>query len=218
MSPTFNFTSGNPSNLVAGQTANMADIQGSLTDLRAGINGNLDEVNVPNLTAAFTAYRPPQKFVGQITTGGVGTTFLLSTAGSIQNVVPNTASADPSPTFFYLDPADFTANARTTKLRLRAGVVTNNVAPAITFTVGLYPVTALGGAGPAAPFVASLGTVVTGSPVAVASPPAGSGTWQTGTDFNCPAAGAYVAGVVTTAAVAANSSNFVFAFLAMRQV
>jgi hypothetical protein len=119
MSPTFNFTSGNPSNLVAGQTANMADIQGSLTDLRAGINGNLDEVNVPNLTAAFTAYRPPQKFVGQITTGGVGTTFLLSTAGSIQNVVPNTASADPSPTFFYLDPADFTANARTTKLRLR---------------------------------------------------------------------------------------------------
>lgn len=43
---TFSFTTGNPSNLSAGGTANMIDISGSLTDLRTFVNGSIDGDNV----------------------------------------------------------------------------------------------------------------------------------------------------------------------------
>lgn len=43
---TFSFTSGNPSSLTAGATANMNDISGSLTDLRTFLNGGtIDSTN-----------------------------------------------------------------------------------------------------------------------------------------------------------------------------
>lgn len=216
--PTFNFTTGNIANLVGGGNAAMSDIQGSFTDVRSAINGNLDEVNVPNVSAAFTTYKALPRAVALITSAAGAGTYLLSFAGAPTNITANTTGADPSLMIAYLDPTDFNANARTTKLRIRAGVVTNSVAPAITFTVGLYPVSTLGGTAPAAPFIATLGTVISGSPVAVASPLSGTGTWVTGSDFNFPAAGPYVVAVVTSGAQTANATQYVFAFLEMRQV
>lgn len=44
---TFSYTTGNPSNLTAGSTASMNDIQGPFTDLKTFINGaNITDTNV----------------------------------------------------------------------------------------------------------------------------------------------------------------------------
>jgi hypothetical protein len=43
---TFNYTTGNPSNLVGGGTASMNDIQGPFTDLRTWANGSIDGDNL----------------------------------------------------------------------------------------------------------------------------------------------------------------------------
>jgi hypothetical protein len=43
---TFSYTTGNPSNLTAGATANMNDIQGPFTDLRTFVNGSVDGDNL----------------------------------------------------------------------------------------------------------------------------------------------------------------------------
>lgn len=58
---TFSYTTGNPSNLTGGGTANMTDIQGPFTDLRTFLNGaNLDDTNIApgggGKTGAFLAY------------------------------------------------------------------------------------------------------------------------------------------------------------------
>lgn len=53
MSPTFNFSTGNINNLVAGGTASMTDIQGPFVDLRDFINGQLGDSNL-SASAAIT--------------------------------------------------------------------------------------------------------------------------------------------------------------------
>jgi len=55
--PAFAYTNGNIANLTAGDPASMTDIQGPFTDLETALNGQLDEINVPNLSAAFTTYK-----------------------------------------------------------------------------------------------------------------------------------------------------------------
>ncbi len=215
--PSFNYVSGNPSNLTPGGAANMADIQGPFTDLRSAINGQLDETNVPNLAAAFTTYKRLHRAVAVLAGPTAAVNLMtLTTAGT--NVVVNTAAAATAAYLIELDPTDFNANTRTTKLRIKASLVTNAVAPAQNFTVGLYPIATYGGASSAEPTVASVGTVVAGSTVTFTTPGAGARTPQTGTDFNCPAAGAYILGVLPAGATAGGSVQDVIAFLEMRQV
>jgi hypothetical protein len=103
------------------------------------------------------------------------------------------------------------------KLRLRAQLYVNDVAPTGNFTFGLYPVTRPATSGAAGLVIYTLGTVVTGSPpAAVAAPAADSSNVATGSDFALPADGHYVIGVVTTAAVAASSHLHLSAVLQMR--
>jgi hypothetical protein len=49
----FNFSSGDPSHLVGGSLASMADIQGPLVDIRTFLNGSITDVNLAS-TAAIT--------------------------------------------------------------------------------------------------------------------------------------------------------------------
>jgi hypothetical protein len=119
---------------------------------------------------------------------------------------------------FYFDPADRTANTRVNKLRVRAQVFTNAVAPATNWTVGLYPIATYGGASGAAATAATLGTVVAGSTVAVNAPGATSQNQGNSGDFTSPAAGYYVFAVVNSGAAAAGSLVTVRAVLQARQV
>lgn len=107
----------------------------------------------------------------------------------------------------YIDSADFPSiGNQSPKLRIRAQVNCNDVAPTGNFTVGLYPVTRPATSGGAALNIYTLGTVVTGSNGAtVTTPAAGSMTSIVGADFALPANGFYVLGVVTTATVATSS-------------
>jgi hypothetical protein len=115
------------------------------------------------------------------------------------------AGASTGQMIFYLDPAAYVAPAgKTLKLRVRGWTVVNTVAPAITLTVGLYPVTTIAGAGGSAP-TAAIGTVVTGSTVAFASPSASTANAAVSTDFAFPTAGFYAVGVALSGAGTASS-------------
>jgi hypothetical protein len=118
---------------------------------------------------------------------------------------------------FYLDPADWLANARTSKLRLRGQIVTNNVAAATNFTIGLYPVTTIGAASGSDPGV-NVGTVVSGSQATFVAPAASSALRVDSTDFNAPAAGFYIFAIAINAGMAAGSRVIAEAQLQMRQV
>lgn len=102
----------------------------------------------------------------------------------------------------YFAAADFATASKTQKLRLRAQVLTNATAPAITLTFGLYPITVAGGAGTMA---VTFGTVVSGSTVAHASPSASSITQGNSGDFTIPADGQYMVGVVYSGTLVTNA-------------
>jgi len=115
----------------------------------------------------------------------------------------------------YFDDADATATSLIQKLRLRAQVNTNNASPTITFTFGLYPVTFAGGTDT---FTVTLGTVVSGSTVAIASPAATSTTSANSGDFTIPSDGQYALGLVTSATMTTASAALLTAQLQTRSV
>lgn len=128
------------------------------------------------------------------------------------------ASAVISPLFtpyIYFDDADYTVASKTQKLRVRAQIACNATAPAITFTVGLYPVTVAGGADT---LTFTLGTVVAGSTVAFASPSASTIAQSNSGDLTIPSDGAYAFGFVTSGVPAANSASLISAQLQTRNV
>lgn len=121
------------------------------------------------------------------------------------------------PNMIYLDAADFpTVDGLAPKLRLRAVLAVNDVAPTGNFTFGLYPVTTPAVSGAAGVRIWTLGTVVTGSTALATAPAADAGLSLVSTDFAVPAAGLYVLGFVSTAAVAASSHLHLSANLQMR--
>lgn len=118
----------------------------------------------------------------------------------------------------YIDPADYTANARTNKFRVRFQIVANAVAPTVNFTAGLYPVSTWGGASGNQPTVATIGTVVSGSTAAQNTPSASTAYQVNSGDFTAPAAGWHVLAVALSGSAAANSLEYLVAILQHRQV
>lgn len=110
-----------------------------------------------------------------------------------------------------------TINGITTKLRIRAQVYTNDVAPTGNFTFGLYPVTRPATSGGAGLCIFTLGTVVAGSNGSTFTAPAADllGV-AVGADFVMPADGVYCIGVVYTGTVAASAHVQVAAQLQTR--
>jgi hypothetical protein len=209
-----------PVTLVANTNENVNDLNSIFTSLQNTVNGGLDEVNVPNLAAAFTHYKTVLWGGCQTTTAAAGGTFLMS-GGPTTNAaatVGTVGAAGTAAWAFYLDPADWTANARTTRLRLRAQMVTNNVAPATNFAVGLYPVTTVGAASGSDAGV-NTGAVITGSQATFVTPAAATAVSPVSSgDFNAPAAGYYIFAVAISAAMAAGSRATIGVQLQMRQV
>ena len=109
---------------------------------------------------------------------------------------------------FYLDPALFPGGPRTPKIRLRANVTTNAVAPNCTNLVyDLCPVATVGGASGAVPTIATVGTAVA-TTVTIATPLATTQTVGTGASATFPAAGWYCFRLtVGTGGTAANANT-----------
>lgn len=141
--------------------------------------------------------------------------YLLVDGNSSSGVTPSGGTAGLA--VFYLDPTAYAAGSRTTYYRIAASCVTNATAPAASFTVGMYPVTASGGANSSTVSL-TLGTVVTGSTASFSTPPASSSSNQASTNFTAPAAGYYALGTTTSGSSAANSAIAISARLQVVQI
>lgn len=202
-----------------------------LTLIQNVINGNLDTSNLAanaGITAgqlaagvsepAFTTYKDllPERWTSA--PGGIGiggNIYPLGDQGLFASALPSGVVGR----VFYLDPADWLAGSRTTKLRLRALMFTDAVAPGVTYTFGLYPVATFGNSGAnLGATIATTSAVVSGSTAVFASPAANGGTRVDSTDFAAPAAGFYFIGLTISAASAANAYVILNARLQMRQV
>lgn len=117
----------------------------------------------------------------------------------------------------YIAGADYpTLDGVAPKLRVRAQLYVNDVAPTGNFTFGLHPITRPAVSGGAGLVIYTIGAAVAGSTAAINTPAADSSNFAVGADFAVPADGHYVLGVVTTATVAASSHLHMSAILQMR--
>jgi hypothetical protein len=117
----------------------------------------------------------------------------------------------------YIDDADYpTLNGVAPKLRIRAQIYVNDVAPTGNYTVGLHPVTRPGTSGSAGVLIYTIGAAVSGSTAVVNTPAVDSSNMLVGSDFAVPADGHYILGFVSTATVATSSHLHISATLQMR--
>jgi hypothetical protein len=181
----------------------------------AGTNNTVAATTAYAMSAAPNAsYRNILDCSGSHTAARAAGTYMLPQGQPI--AVVGTGTLYPMNTI-YLDPADYpTVNGLAAKLRIRAQVFCNDVAPTGNYTFGLYPVTRPATSGGAGLVIYTVGTVIAGSTAAVNTPAADSSNNVVGADFAIPAAGHYVLGVVTTAAVAASAHVHISAQLQMR--
>lgn len=164
---------------------------------------------VPN-----SSYRTILDCSGSHTAAKVAGTYALGQGDPI--AVSGTGTLYPINTI-YIDSADYpTVNGVTPKLRIRAQLYVNDVAPTGNFTFGLYPITRPATSGGAGLVIYTLGTVVASSTVLFTAPAADSSNNGASADFALPANGHYVIGVVTTATVAASSHLHMSCSLQMR--
>lgn len=159
---------------------------------------------------AFSTYKSLYTVQANLNGGATAGTYLLHPRSGIS------ASNDAAGSL-YLDPADYLANTRTTKLRVVVSAQVNSTGPAQTLTVGLYPITSPTG-GSSGVVGVTLGTVTSGSTVAFASPSANSQNHGNSGDFTFPAAGYYGIAVVVGGTTGANSGVALEADLQLRQV
>lgn len=143
-------------------------------------------------------------------------TFVAATYVMLVNGSTATTAANAGFAAVYLDPAEFAVAGLSTKYSVRAACFTNGTAPAITMTVGLYPVTASGGGADANSI--TLGVVEAGSTVAFASPAVNSRTTSTSGDFTAPEAGYYCLACATSNTPTADSRTTIVASLRARNV
>lgn len=194
---TFSYTTGNPTNLTGGATASMNDIQGPFTDLRTYLNGG--NIDYTNLASATDSYYKTVFETNLSSAGNATGTYVFATA--IGMVSPNTVGSARS--VRYINTADYPGGTRTPRLRIAVSLMVNTTAPAITYTYGLYPVTAISGV--ASQPTITLGAVVAGSTAAIASPSASSSNHVEGSEFTFPTTGYYALGCLLSGTETANS-------------
>jgi hypothetical protein len=186
--------------------ANNATLQQTVTLL------NTVETVVAGLTAS---YRTILEISGSHTAAQVAGTYLAST---VVPLLGNGGSTVYPLAVITIAAADYpVVGTIVPKFRIRATVSTNDTAPASNFTFGLYPLTRPASAGGAAACIYTVGAVIVGSNGATFSAPAAKSTLDAvGADFDIPADGDYVIGVVTTGTIAALAHVHVNAQLQMR--
>lgn len=168
---------------------------------------------IQGLAKRLGLYRNLAYAAGSHTAGKVAGTYFMGMGDPLE--VSGTGTLYP-PVIIYLAVADFKAkNGPDPKLRIRATLHTNDVAPTGNFTFGLYPITRPAASGGAGLCIYTMGTVVA-SATQISAPAADSSNTTTAEDFAFPPDGYYVLGLVTSATVAANAHLHVTAALQIR--
>lgn len=180
-----------------------------------GDGGTYSAAAAASLTSAIGTYRNILECSGSHTAAKVAGTYGIGYGDPL--AVSDTGTLYPLATI-YIASADFqSVNGVAPKLRIRAQLYVNDVAPTGNFTFGLYPITRPGTSGAAGLCIYTIGTVVSGSNGAsFTTPAADSAGTANGSDFAIPADGHYIIAVVTTATVATSSHVHVSAQLQLR--
>lgn len=214
--------------LTANTPENIDDVQTMLNEVKAHINGA--NITNANLTGAAeitdvnlaspnnSTYKALTSVIGMhVSTAALaaGTYWITRGAGTL-TASGSGVAASGAGGVFHLTASRFAVTGKTTKLYVDATVLTNPTAPAMTHTVGLYPVTfSAAGNNQITP---TLGTVVSGSTAAIASPSASAATNAASGDFTLPSDGAYILGVTTSGTLASNAAVQIVANLSVRNV
>lgn len=148
-----------------------------------------------------SAYRTIISGVGVYGAELEGTRYFASHA-----TLKSSTKVDEELIVFYFAKADLEVAGKTQKLRVRAQQTTNQTAPAVTLTVGMYPVSAISAGS------LTVGTVVSGSTVAFASTAANTIAQSNSGDFTIPADGLYIFGVANSGKTATLGSQHSLAF------
>jgi hypothetical protein len=170
-----------------------------------------DAAQGSQLDALFLQWRTLHDFIGAQFAAVAAGTYLL---------VPNNAFAVGATSsgrgLFWIDPADYAITGRTPQFRLQASVYVNNTSPGtVDFIVELYPhATLAGGAGV---ITETPGAAVHSGPT-FSNPTLGNPYHDASADFTIASAAHYVAGVRTTANMAASSLVVVNASLQVHWV
>lgn len=148
----------------------------------------------------YSSYRTIGQVTGVVVPSVMaGADHLMLASGPLTETTDSPSLTAPT---LYIDSADYAITGRTTNMRVRTVLHVNSVAPAVTITFGLYPITAAGGA--AGNNQLTLGAVVSGSTAVFTTPSASTSNQAVSTDFALPANGHYALGVAVSAAGAAN--------------
>jgi hypothetical protein len=179
-------------------------------DIPAGaVNKFLTDSAIPN-----ASYRTIMDSTGSHIAGKIAGTYGIPQGNPLAVSGTGTLYALNS---IYLAAADFPmVNGLPPKLRVRAVLACNDVAPTGNFTVGLHPITRPATSGGAGLCIYTIGAAVTGSGVLKATPAADSLNSLVGADFALPADGFYVLAVVTTATIATYAHVHISAALQLR--
>lgn len=186
---------------------------GSATRDIAALLANWDAMGVDYETG-FSAYKDITGVYGVGFGSIAATTVLMNSVGLLQ-VAP---AWDANGNIFDFDPADYASGTRTIKLRVRAWIAVNGIAPAITFKIGIYTVPVMGGGSGVIPHFSTVGALVAGSEAIIASPGAGAVTRGVSADITAPAASSYSMCVNTSGTGTANTQVVVMGKVQMRQV
>jgi hypothetical protein len=194
---------GQQETLVSGtniKTVNSSSLLGS---------GNLDVIG------GLATYKTVGSATGSHTAAQVAGTYGLGHGDPI--AVSGTGTLYPL-NIIYLQAADFpTVYSLTTKLRIKAQLYCNDVAPFTgTFIFGLHPVTRPGTSGGTGLVIYTIGAAVASSTVTFTNPAADSSNQGVSSDFAMPADGHYCIAVVTNQTMAADSHTHLSALLQMR--
>lgn len=159
-------------------------------------------------SSAYTSFKVLRNSLADFGASAAAGTYAMSENRPSTITVGSTGAQG----IYYFDPGDYTVTSRSTVLRLRVTMSQGNVAPGITFTVGMYPVSGTNSGS------AVLGAVIGGSTVAMLATATNTLSVGSSTEFAAPAAGYYITAFVSSGVSAASSSAQLRAEMQMRQV
>jgi hypothetical protein len=181
-----------------------------------GAQGAMSGQDKARLDANWTWYRSLLDCSGWLTAADAAGTYGLGQGDKA--AISGTGTQYPLNSI-YIAAADYPAiGTLNPKLRIRVQIHCNDVAPGVTFTVALHPITRPATSGGAGLCIYTIGAAVASSGIAIATPAADSSNTAVGAaDIALPADGHYVLAVTTSGgALAASSHVHISAILQMR--
>lgn len=118
------------------------------------------------------------------------------------------SAGNTPPALFYFKTTDFpSVTGKTSVFKIKAEIYTNDVAPNVTFTVALYPVTRPTTSGTATNVLFTVGSIVTNSSAVAATPAVDSSTTFQSSEFTLTENGPYVIAVTMSGGILPASST-----------